>query len=809
MLNVKITKKLQLDAIDSAKLSYFCGVFGSLGPESYIEYKQVDSISMKIPFSVSARTAMLIGLENFSNPEGAIVELVKNAYDADSKYCYILFGEDQSSGRTLYILDWGTGMTDQVIETCWMRIGTDDKLYNTMTGSGRVKSGAKGIGRFALNRLGKRAEMLTLTEDGKGFAWKVNWEDFDKPQTSVSEITADINLISLADAHRFLSSVEKKFGIEFPEFEKGTLLSVTGLNDGWDDEQLEHLYASLQDLVPPFNIPAFEIYLYVQGKECFGMVDVAEYDDYDYAVSAFFDGKENVAIKVLRNELDVERLREDYIGLFLREDMREFPYRLTEFEAGGYEQTLPISRLKVENPVRLAKHKGKLGAFRFNFYFVKNTKSDGRGESDESKYPYRLFSPASRRPWLKRNVGVKVYRDKFRVRPYGENGDDWLHLGDRYSANPIGAGQRKGGYHIRQNQIVGAVEISRLDNIYLQDKSGREGLQENVVVDVFKDVLLAIIGLMEVDRNTVMFNLSQLYDSQHPKGTAMAEADAAVKTGSVSEESYNKIRTGYLVLKQDVEDKENELRLLRNLASTGLVITSFAHELKNIAILSDSRSEDLRCAFENVMSEEEVERLNLNEYENPYCLIRDLHDQDQNIRSWLNFSINSINKDKRTRKVFGMDEYFAHFESTWHAVLEELNIHLLIKGLTPDMRVKAFVIDLDTIFNNLLSNAIYAIKQSKRTENRQITVTGSIEDEHIVILFEDTGTGLSEVYRARPNDIFNAFESSKYDKEGKKIGTGLGLYITKATLAEYKGSSISVMLPRTEGFGLQIKLKMD
>ena len=763
---------------------------------------------MKIPFSVSARTAMLIGSENFSNPEGAIVELVKNAYDADSKYCYILFSGEESSERTLYIFDWGTGMTNKVIETCWMKIGTDDKLYNTTTRSGRVKSGAKGIGRFALNRLGKKAKMITFTEGESGYEWDVNWGDFDKPGTSVSEITADIDQITIDKPQAFLASLEEKFSIELPEFERGTLLCVTGLNDAWDEEQLMHLYASLQDLVPPFNIPAFEIYQYVQGKEGYGRVDVAEFDDFDYAVSAYFDGKDDVKIRVQRNELDVEKLRNDYIGLFLREDMRTFPYRLSEFEAGGYELTMPISSLKVDNPVRLANHKNELGAFRFNFYFVKSTTADGRGESDEAKYPYRLFSPVSRRPWLKKNVGVKVYRDKFRVRPYGENGDDWLHLGDRYSTNPIGAGQRKGGYHIRQNQIVGAVEISRLDNMHLQDKSGREGLQENVVVDLFKDVLLAIINQMEVDRNTVMYNLSQLYETQHPKGTAVAEADVAVKEGSVSAESYNKIRTGYLVLKRDIEEKENELRLLRNLASTGLVITSFAHELKNIAILSDSRSEDLRCALENVMSEEEVAQLGLNEYENPYSLIRDLRDQDQNIRSWLNFSINSINKDKRTRKVFGMDEYFAHFKSTWHTVLEELNIDLFINGFTSDMRVKAFTIDLDTIFNNLLSNAIYAIKQGKKTVNRQVTITGRVEGGQIVIMFEDTGTGLSDIYKERPNDIFNAFESSKYDKDGKKIGTGLGLYITKATLSEYKGSSISVMTGRSEGFGMVIKLKM-
>ena len=488
---------------------------------------------MKIPFSVSARTAMLIGSENFSNPEGAIVELVKNAYDADSQYCYILFGEDEQNSHVLYILDWGTGMDDKIIETCWMRIGTDDKLYNATTLSGRVKSGAKGIGRFALNRLGKKAEMLTFTKEGYGYDWKVNWSDFDKPGTSVSEITADIDIVSLTYGHQFLSKIEEKFGISFPEFETGTLLKVMDLNDDWGEEQLEHLYSSLQDLVQPFNIPVFEMYQFVQGNDGFGRIVLAEYDDYDYSVHAVFDGEDSLKVKVLRNELDVDRLRNDYVGLFQREDMMEFPYRLSEFEAGGYELTLSISNLKVDNRVRLANHISKLGAFRFNFFFVKSTKSDGKGEGDEARYPYRLFSPSNRKQWLKRNVGVKVYRDKFRVRPYGENGDDWLHLSDRYSANPIGAGQRKGGYHIRQNQIVGAVEISRLNNTFLQDKSGREGLQENVVVELFKDVLLSIIGLMETDRNTVMYNLSQLYDTLHPKGTAKAAAEEAIKKGIV------------------------------------------------------------------------------------------------------------------------------------------------------------------------------------------------------------------------------------------------------------------------------------
>ena len=88
---------------------------------------------MKIPFTASARTAMLIGAENFSNPEGAIIELVKNAYDADSPSCYILFDGENEHFSDIYIIDFGGGMDISTINDCWMRIGTDNKQKNIET----------------------------------------------------------------------------------------------------------------------------------------------------------------------------------------------------------------------------------------------------------------------------------------------------------------------------------------------------------------------------------------------------------------------------------------------------------------------------------------------------------------------------------------------------------------------------------------------------------------------------------------------------------------------------------------------------
>ena len=96
----------------------------------------------KIPFKVSARAGKLLGRENFSNPEGAIIELVKNSYDADSKNCFVFFDVPtekikDSDGKefeiplkeksTLFIIDNGEGMTEEVIKEHWMQIGTGNK----------------------------------------------------------------------------------------------------------------------------------------------------------------------------------------------------------------------------------------------------------------------------------------------------------------------------------------------------------------------------------------------------------------------------------------------------------------------------------------------------------------------------------------------------------------------------------------------------------------------------------------------------------------------------------------------------------
>lgn len=760
---------------------------------------------MKIPFTASARTAMLIGTENFSNPEGAIIELVKNTYDADSPCCYILFDGNDGQITEIYIIDYGCGMDISTIQDCWMQIGTDDKQRNVETGNGRIKSGAKGIGRFALNRLGSMATMLTRKYGQDAFIWNVNWNDFDAPGKKINEIMAELDVVNITKIQACISDLERKFKITLPEYSTGTILKISQLSDDWTEEKIFHLFDSLQDLVPPFNIPAFKQYLYVAGYSDLGKIETKSYEDFDYKVSAHYENQ-ILNLKVVRNELDVKTLATEYRDVFMLEDMQHEPYTLNDFERGFFVKHLALLDLNVDNKRLIEENLNKIGNFQFDFYFVKNSKSDIKSENSDAKYPYRLFSPTHRRPWMKRNVGVKIYRDGFRVRPYGENGDDWLRLSDRYAKNPVGAGHRKGGYHIRQNQIVGAVEISRIDNLYLQDKSGREGLQENDVFEIFKEILLGIINQMEVDRNVIMYSLARLYDIKHPKEKSKDDADKAQRDGYVTIEAFNSLSNGYTVLKEELEEKDSELRLLRNLASTGLVITSFSHELKNFKNIAEQRAGMLVKMLDCITSEKEIIEKGLNQYENPYEFAKDLKRKDTQIRSWLEFSINSISNNKRIKNWVNLQEYFSTFYATWKSISEELHIEFEILGMVPEMKIKAYAIDLDTIFNNLISNSIYAIKERKSIDNRRIRVFGKLENDVITIRFSDTGKGLDEQYKDNPSCIFDAFESSKIDKNGVKIGTGLGLYIVKSTLDEFKDGEVRVV-PVSEGFCVEIKIK--
>ncbi len=767
---------------------------------------------MKIPFAISARTAHLIGMENFANAEGAIVELVKNAYDADADICVVVADVRKSKTESkLFIIDNGSGMTDKIIINHWMTIGTDDKLLNTRSSNKkRVKSGAKGIGRFALNRLGTSAEMLSFvgSVSGKGYVWNVDWKKFDQARV-LSDVEANLEEITTD----YLVSRLKEYGIDkLPIYDKlvaenfhGTILCISNLNDDWNDDALNGLLKNLEMLIPAELQTSFGLYLYkMHDLQWSGKVNPMEYEDYDYKVSALYEGGHEIQIKIERNELNLSKLETVYNKVFLRDAMKAAPYRLEDFQKREVSQTIQISQ-KVDAGLL-----GQVGKFEFTFFFLKNTLKDDRDKDGNQKYPYNLFDESTRTHWLDRFGGVRIYRDEFRVRPYGENGDDWLGLGRRQAKSPGGAGQKMGGYRIRPNQIAGIVKISRLTNTAFEDKSSREGIQENEAFALFKNLLLQIISVFEIDRNTVMYNLSELYKEEHPQTTRAKEIahrvlDSKDQNQSKEAEDLKILAADYKSLETELLDKEAELSMLRGLASMGISSATFTHELRSVMIRLLPRNELLKSILLQYLPEKDFEGMR---FENPYQELRNMKEEDERLYNWLLYSLNSIRRSKRDWVEIDLANYFTLFVESWRPILLRKLIHIDLRITSKNnLSLKGFEMDLDSIFNNFVTNSISAFLTSNE-ENKTISVSVGSDHGYAIIDFVDNGIGLSQEYRNNPDVIFNAFETSTVDSQNNKIGTGMGLFIAKGVISKYPDAMIA-LLPVETGFGIRTILKSN
>ena len=150
--------------------------------------------------------AEVLGVQNFTNEESAILELVKNAYDAQSLDVVIIISKSQ-----IIIEDNGIGMNRQKILGAWMHVGISDKKYIIGAGeTARVLAGSKGVGRFAIARLGAKASVYTKMDQQEAVLWKTDWN------TNTLETYQEIK-------------------------ERGTKIVIEQLRDNWTESRVRNL----------------------------------------------------------------------------------------------------------------------------------------------------------------------------------------------------------------------------------------------------------------------------------------------------------------------------------------------------------------------------------------------------------------------------------------------------------------------------------------------------------------------------------------------------------------------------------------
>ena len=326
----------------------------------------------KLPFTVSARTARLIGRENVAHAEGAVIELVKNSYDADADFALVVTNPEKKS---IIIFDNGVGMTEGDIKNHWMMIGTDNKEKVFRSDKGRVKAGAKGIGRFALDRLGQKCTMHTVPKGKKnGYKWSANWNDFETSGAHIGNVFAlledqpDLNLLNLFKSETGFSKVVNALG-KFA-IKHGTLIKIETVRDDWSEEFSQKIFRSLEILTPPDGQSKFAIYFFnEQFKASFGKVENEFFNDYDYKLVATYkkNSQKEIDIKFYRNEFDYNQIDP---AVFDREEMKQFPYDKKTFRKDQFTISSTIYDLipgfKEKDKNKIAE---TIGDFIFTYYF--------------------------------------------------------------------------------------------------------------------------------------------------------------------------------------------------------------------------------------------------------------------------------------------------------------------------------------------------------------------------------------------------------------------------------------------------------
>ena len=415
--------------------------------------------STQATFRFHARALAALGRDLVTNDVVAVMELVKNAYDALATRAtvHIHCETDDPDRSFMEIDDDGHGMDESTILDVWCVIATPFRKDNPLTRAGRQSrrvTGEKGLGRLAAARLGRTLTIVTRKKGKAPLVFSLNWDEILKAD-DISESSFQVVRIP-SDAF---------------DRECGTRIRIGGLRSTWSSEKIDDLQENLARLVSPFSkASGFSISLDVTGDTKQPTVKVeapAFMSKPKYAIKGSVD--ENGTIRavyryqpIALTETRERRLREDWEAVF---------DSLSAADRVGLERTRP-----------------QCGPFRFEVRAWDLTQDDTRDIADHFGETRQRIRGA-----IRSQRGVSVYRDDVLVLPKSEGSRDWLGLDLRRVSRV--------GRRLSTSQVIGHVSLTKTQNPLLVDTSDREGLVSNPALIAFRTLVIRAITLLEQDRH--------------------------------------------------------------------------------------------------------------------------------------------------------------------------------------------------------------------------------------------------------------------------------------------------------------------
>jgi signal transduction histidine kinase len=379
-------------------------------------------------FVPRARLLKLLGGELIRDDVMALVELIKNSHDADATQVTVTFEAASRDGGSITVADDGHGMGVEQLLRNWMQPAGSSKrkTHSRRTDRGRRVLGEKGVGRFAVDRLGRRCELLSRQPGSETeIVARFDWDAFDNDDVMLSEVLSEWEERTASDPDSH-----------------GTIIHISDLRQPWNQRAFRRLSSRVMRLLSPFREERdFSVtILSDEFPDYSGLVQVPYLDLAPYRIDASFDGLETI-------QFELNGMAEKSV-----------------WPGPGYLKCGPVSIT--------------LRAFDL-----------------ETEALRKLGAVQDVRAWLREWSGITIYRDGFRVLPYGEPDDDWLRLDQRRVNNPV--------VRLSNNQISAVVEITGDGNPDLRDQTNRGGLIQNRAFEDLRRLVLHVLEIVEMKRRDI------------------------------------------------------------------------------------------------------------------------------------------------------------------------------------------------------------------------------------------------------------------------------------------------------------------
>lgn len=708
----------------------------------------------------AARLLRTIGQDLIKDTYAAIVELVKNAYDADSPEAIVRFIYNEEKSRLLIQLeDQGHGMSFDTVVNKWLVPATDDKLKRKRSTNGRVLQGRKGIGRFAAAILGERI-LLETSQDGKTTTLILDMEELES-----TEFLDQLNLeVAVEDTGKNAGTII--------EIEKDNV-SASDVMAIWTSKQLHKLLVELRSLISPedvykaasdqgFNInyDTFEIKLIFQDFpleeyanreikiEPFPVLDL-----YDYRVSGTIN-TEGTASLEFRNQ-NIPSLPPETLRLNIKlgaEIELEYPGNIY-IDLRVYDRD-PDS---VDNIIK-------------------------RGLRDPDTGEYVGKNEA--RKILDEYYGVGIYREQFRIRPYGEQSFDWLDLDKKRVQNP--------SFKIGHNQVIGFVYVRSEEESGLTEKSARDGLMENKAYYGLVFEVSRFINELEVRRfnyrekakkggrnnRSIDEDIVSLFDFVDV-GTKIKHELNQLSMSPQQRETVGKVVSEALETEKQKKSAiatriRETIAIYQGQATLGKITHVLLHEgRKHIKYLSETVPRIIKWTSE-ISGDNESD-----------LLLDKLEDRSSKVLSHtkgLSDLFKKIEPLARTRrspaKKYNLYSILENSFGIFSSELADLSIVYEIHSDVTDTSVIANEMDLITVFSNLIENSVYWLRHKTDAPPKILTFIYS-DNQQLTIEYSDNGPGFQ-------GDNLNLMFEPGYSM--KPDGTGLGLALAGEAMSRIGGT---------------------